>query len=84
MTLRTQIKEFNNYLKNNESILDRDFKHVADKIQLHWGYPEFYPFINQLFVTGSERKRGGFPPEVMQEIYALHDIHSKLYPQKNS
>lgn len=80
MTLRTQIKEFNYYLKNNESVLDRDFKHVADKIQLHWGYPEFYPFINKLLVNDPDRKRSGFPIEAMQEIYSLHEIHSKLFP----
>jgi hypothetical protein len=35
MPLRKLIKEFNNYLKDNESVLERDFKHVADRIELH-------------------------------------------------
>ncbi|WP_090697450.1 hypothetical protein [Nitrosomonas aestuarii] len=82
MPLRKLIKEFNAYLNNNESVLERDFKHVADKIELHWGFPEFYPFINKLLVNDHDRSRNGFPPEVMQEIYELHEIHEKLFPDK--
>lgn len=81
MALQKRIKEFNQYLNNGESILERDYKHVADKIELHWGYPEFYPFINKLLVNDPDRKRNGFPHTVMQEIYALYEIHSRLYPE---
>ena len=82
MALQKRVKEFSQYLNNGESILERDFKHVADKIELHWGYPEFYPFINKLMVNATERsKRSGFPYAVMQEINALYEIHSRLYPK---
>ncbi|MCB1984175.1 MAG: hypothetical protein H6936_12995 [Burkholderiales bacterium] len=84
MALSKQIKEFNTYLKNNESVLDRDFKHVSDKIMLHWGYPEFYPFIKKLLVNNPDRNRKGFPIEAMQEIYKLYEIHTDLFPHMDS
>ncbi|SET26483.1 hypothetical protein SAMN05216326_1183 [Nitrosomonas marina] len=84
MPLRKLVREFNMYLKNNESLLERDFKHVAEKIELHWGYPEFYPFINKLLVNDHDRKRNGFPQEVMEEIHTLYEIHCEKYPELRS
>ncbi len=66
-----------------ESLLDRDFKHVAEKIMLHWGYDEFYPFIEKLLVNNRDTKRAGFPTEVAIEISELVSIHERIHPQKN-
>ncbi|SEN36098.1 hypothetical protein [Nitrosomonas marina] len=85
MPLRRQIREFKIYLKNKPSVLERDFIHVADKIVWHWGYPEFYPFINQLLVNTNERAgRNGFPREAMDEIHALYEIHCEKFPHLRS
>ena len=83
MALKTLIKEFSIYLGEKESLLDRDYKHVAERIELHWGYDEFYPFIEKLLVDTRDRKRAGFPIVVALEITELHRIHEQLYPIKN-
>lgn len=83
MALKKLIKEFDTYLGDKESLLDRDFKHVAEKIELHWGYEEFYPFIKKLLVDTRDFKRAGFPVTVVQELSELLRIHEKLYPPKN-
>ncbi|MCH9638997.1 MAG: hypothetical protein K0U40_05845 [Betaproteobacteria bacterium] len=80
MTLKKSIKEFGTLLGENESLLDRDFKRIAEKIELHWGYEEFYPFMNKLFVNDFDRDRAGFSPAVMQELYDLTEIHDQLFP----
>ncbi len=82
MALRKLIKEFDAYLGEKESILERDFKHVAEKIELHWGYDEFYPFIEKLMVDSRNRRRAGFPIEAAMELTELSYIHEKLYPRK--
>ena len=82
MILKKLIKEFGTYLGDNESLLDRDYKHVAEKIALHWGYEEFYSLINNLMMNDKGRDRDGFPLEVMQEIQELSYIHDRLFPDK--
>jgi len=82
MALKTLIKEFALHLGEQESILDRDFKHVAEKVELHWGYDEFYPFIEKLLVDSRDHRRSGFPIEVAMELTELYNIHERLYPPK--
>ena len=81
MTLKGSIKEFGLYLGNNESFIDLNHKHLAEKILLHWGYQEFYPFIKKLAVNDQDRKRNGFSIEVMTELYELSEIHERLFPK---
>jgi len=82
MALKTTIKEFRALLGNKESLLDQNFKHLAQKIELHWGYDEFYPFMEKLMLDTRDGQRAGFPLDVLQEITVLHEIHTKLYPPK--
>ena len=42
MALKNTIKEFQAYLGDNESLIDKNYKNIAKKILLLWGYPEFY------------------------------------------
>lgn len=83
MVLKELIKDFSVFLRGNESVLDRDYPHLAHKIELHWGYEEFYPFINSLLVNDNDRKREGFSLEAMEELYELSEIHERLFPRKN-
>ncbi|SER22565.1 hypothetical protein SAMN05421690_101349 [Nitrosomonas sp. Nm51] len=83
MALKTFIKEFGAFLGEKESLLDKNYQHVAEKIELHWGYDEFYPFIEKLLVDRRDQRRSGFPIEAAMEISALHSIHERLYPPKN-
>jgi len=82
MTLKKTIKEFSALLGDKESLLDQNFKHLAQKIELHWGYDEFYPFMEKLMLDTRDGQRAGFPLEVLEEITMLHEIHAKLYPPK--
>lgn len=84
MTLKESIKEFQSYLGKNDSIIDLNHKHLADKILLHWGYEEFYPFIQKLVINDNDRNRNGFSVEVMTELYELSEIHGRLFPKKSS
>ena len=81
MTLKGSIKEFGLYLGNNESFIDLNHKYLAEKILLHWGYQEFYPFINKLVVNDQDRKRNGFSIDVMTELHELSEIHERLFPK---
>ncbi len=84
MALRNTIKEFKQHLGNKESYLDKNHKNIADNIELHWGYPEFYDFMRSLLVVEKDRTRSGLPAEVIEEIHILERIHEKLYPNLRS
>lgn len=83
MTLKNTIEEFSASLGDQESVLDRDYPRIAEQIQLLWGYPEFYRYLERLLVMEKERERGGFPLEVMLELSQLQEIHEHLFPGKN-
>ena len=83
MTLKGSIKEFNSYLGKNDSTIDLNHKHLAEKILLHWGYEEFYPFIKSLVINDQDRKRNGVSIDVMTELYELGEIHERLFPKKS-
>lgn len=84
MALRDTIKEFRQYLDNKESYLDKNHKNIADKIELHWGYPEFYDFIKSLLVVEKDRHRSGLPVDAIKEINILENLHEKLFPNSRS
>lgn len=80
MSLKNTIKEFATYLGDRESILDRNYQRIAVMIELHWGYKEYYPFMNKLLIMEKDKNRQGFPLEVLEEIYKLYKIHEELFP----
>lgn len=84
MTLKNTIKEFQAYLGDNESLIDKDHKNIAGKILLLWGYPEFYELMEQLLVVEKDRQRAGFSLAVVMEFNELLEIHqhkfSKIKP----
>lgn len=85
MLLKNRIKEFSMRLGDKPSLLDVNHSRVAEKILLHWGYKEFYPFLDKLLVVEKERNgRQGFPQEVLEEIYLLQEIHDKKFPSTQS
>lgn len=80
MPLKNSIKAFKTYLGDKESVLDTNYRRVADMIELHWGYKEFYLYINKLLIVEKETNRQGFPLEALEEIYVLQEIHEKIFP----
>lgn len=81
MQLKTSIKEFGAYLGDKDSFLDTNHPHLAEKIVLHWGYKEFYPFMSSLFVVDINRNRAGFSLKVIKELYILSEMHDRLFPE---
>ncbi|OQW42318.1 MAG: hypothetical protein A4S08_01200 [Proteobacteria bacterium SG_bin4] len=84
MALKKTIKEFKAHLGDKDSLLDTRYQRVADMIELHWGYKEFYSYINKLLVVERDQSRQGFPLDVLQEIYTLQEIHEKAFPHLQS
>jgi len=81
MTLKKTIKEFQTYLGDRESQIDKDHKNIAGKILLLWGYPEFYELMEQLFVVEKGRERTGFSLDVIMEFNVLLEIHEHKFPE---
>lgn len=81
MTLKNTIKEFQTYLGDHESLIDKNHKNIAGKILLLWGYPEFYELMEQLLVVEKDRKRNGFSLEVIMEFNELLEIHEHKFPE---
>jgi len=81
MTLKNTIKEFQAYLGDNESIIDKNHKNIAGKILLLWGYPEFYELMEQLLVVEKDRQRAGFSLDVIMEFNELLEIHQHKFPK---
>jgi hypothetical protein len=84
MALKISIKEFSALLGDQDSLLDKHFSHLAQKIELHWGYDEFYPFMQKLLLDTRNGNRAGLPSEVLQEISVLYEIHEKKFPPKKN
>ena len=80
MSLKNSIKEFKAYFGDKDSVLDTHYQRIAQGIQLQWGYPEIYSYLNKLLLVEKDRNRNGFPLEVLQEIHVLQQIHEKLFP----
>lgn len=81
MTLKNTIKEFQTYLGDSESQIDKNHKNIAGKILLLWGYPEFYELMEQLLVVEKDRKRSGFSLDVIMEFNELLEIHERKFPE---
>lgn len=82
MALKNMIKEFADYLGDQESVLDRDYSRAARQIELTWGHAEFYRCLEKLQVVEKGWNRAGFPFEVILEFDKLKEIHEHLYPQR--
>ena len=81
MTLKNTINEFQAYLGDNESLIDKNHQNIAGKILLLWGYPEFYELMEQLFVVEKDRQRAGFSLDVIMEFNELLEIHQHKFPK---
>ena len=57
-----------------KSEIERQYPHIVDKLVLMWGYPELNHYLDKLLFA--DRKRDGFPPEVMEELMLLHALNA--------
>ena len=60
-------------------IFDR-LPHLARKMLLLWGHPEFDEFVGKLFTDTRDGKRQGLPPDVAAAIFKLHVKHQTEFP----
>ncbi|MGH8727582.1 MAG: ankyrin repeat domain-containing protein [Burkholderiales bacterium] len=61
--------------------LERQFPRILKRIAALWELPELDPYFEELLVD----KRGGrkgFPPEVVQEIFFLSNLHDRVTGRK--
>lgn len=72
-----------NELKENRFFkhLQQKVPHVAEKIFLLWGYPEFVIYTSKLFTDTRDGQRKGFEKSVTVSIFELMDLHDKEFPQ---
>jgi hypothetical protein len=56
------------------SAIEKRFPHIAEKLSLMWGTPDFSEFLNKLMID-DRGNRQGFPPEVIDEMLFLHLVH---------
>lgn len=61
-------------------LIKSKYPHIAEKIELLWGYPEFYLMFEKLFADTRNGTRRGFPTEDANAILRLIKIHDKKYP----
>ena len=81
MSLKNSIKAFKSHLGDKESVLDSNYPRIAEMLELHWGYKEFYLYINKLLIVEKNKARVGFPIEALEEIYLLQEIHNRIFPK---
>jgi hypothetical protein len=56
------------------SELELRYPRILDSIVLMWGYGELDGYLERLLFA--DRKRDGFPPEVMEELMMLQLLHA--------
>lgn len=57
------------------------YPHVLTRIVAQWHSPRaMEDYFGELMVV-DERRKQGFPEEVMLEIFALSNLHDKLFPK---
>ena len=58
----------------------RSFPRIANLLAVTWTEPTaFRPYIDELFVD-RRGNRQGFPPEVMEELFALRAFYEEMHP----
>jgi hypothetical protein len=61
-------------------VLMRSFPRIANFVAANWSEPtSFRAYVDELFVDRRGDRRG-FPPEVMEELFALRAFYEDLYP----
>lgn len=56
------------------------YPHVAKKLELLWGYPEFHTFVEQLQQDTRQGSRTGFPATILFALLNLAQAHDEVFP----
>jgi len=61
--------------------LERDYMHILNRLMQIWDMPEFDSYLHELMLdTRSDRQ--GFPPEVVDELMFLGELHDIFRSKK--
>jgi hypothetical protein len=72
--------EYGSFETDHASALESQYPRLMVRMIEGWSKPEFSNEIGELIVD-SRGDRAGFPPEVMEEIWLLHQMHQSLHDQ---
>jgi len=64
----------------NYNTLRNAFPHIAERLQVFWGHPEFFNYINNLIYDTRDGGRKGFPPEIFMALHQLAEDHFQVFP----
>ncbi|NTV94007.1 MAG: hypothetical protein HGA75_01140 [Thiobacillus sp.] len=60
-----------------ESLLERDFPHIAERLAQAWVSPEAAEHLLNALLVDDRDNRHGFPPEVFEELMFISDLNWK-------
>jgi hypothetical protein len=63
--------------------LKAEFPHILDKMELLWGYKEFYVYVDSLTLQSRDRPRAGFSQAIVHELFNAEQDHQRWLPRSN-
>lgn len=57
------------------------YPHIAQPLRLLWGYPEAADYVAKLLCDTRGGARQGFPPDVLQALLNIQELHRPAVPR---
>ena len=61
--------------------LREQYPHILEKIELLWGYKEFYVYMASLTLQSRDRPRVGFAQDILHELFIAEQEHQRWLPR---
>lgn len=61
-------------------LINEKLPHIAPRLTLFWGYPEFVDYINRMLLDARDGHRQGFPKDCAKALHALIVLHEQTFP----
>jgi len=75
-----ELKSFTIQESDHFVVIRKAHPHIAQRIELMWGYVELHDYVMDLFMDTRDGQRRGFSEEVSKALMHLMHIHSDLFP----
>ena len=62
-------------------LISESFPHIAKKLELFWGHPEFVALMDELQQNKRGEQRQGFPMDIARALNDLDSAHRLAFPQ---
>ncbi len=69
-----QLKQDKSYIR-----ISQHYPHIGKKLLIFWGSEFCEPYLDSLFTDTRSGTRRGFPPEDMQALLKLRQLHETLF-----